>query len=439
MKKRELNNKKFKIAIILITLLVFIGIIVYSVISTEEESKIIIIYHWWTSPSEKAALGGLIEVFNERYQNTTIIATPIAGGAGYAMIDIIKPLVIAGEAPDAFQMHAGYEAKPYYDAGLLDSIDDLWKSENLEKVVPKQVQTMCQFDGHYYSVPVDIHRANLVWYNKKILDKNNITAESINSWNSFFEACEKLKSAGIDYPIQMGKDWTAAHVFESIIASEGIDFYEDWINGKVNSSDNQNLLNAFETFKIYLSYVNPDNSNLEWNQVTERIISGEGAFNIMGDWANGEFKLAGMIYGKDYGTISVPNTKNMYGLVIDTFQHPKGIGSSKSSYKWLRVVSSKEGQDVFNPIKGSISARIDTNLSKYDAYSQKAIFDFINVNYMFPSVVHGSGAPEGFKVKLSEVVSNFILDLNKEKSAKELTDYTNEIKEEYTIVWSLLD
>jgi glucose/mannose transport system substrate-binding protein len=436
-----MKNSKFTFEekIRILTLIVILGIILGTTIyfSLQEEENVLVIYHWWTSPGEKAALDSLINVFNEKYPNVTVVTMPITGGAGYTMLEIIRPLVNTGEAPDAFQMHAGYEAKPYYTAGLLESVDKIWESEELEKVVPKVVQVMCQFDGHYYSVPVDIHRANVIWYNKKILDENKINPYTLTTWNSFFEVCDKLKSVGIKYPIQMGTDWTAVHVFESIIASEGIDFYEDWINGKVTSADDERLLRALETFKKYLSYVNPDNSNLEWNQVTARIISSDGAFNLMGDWANGEFKIAGMTYGVEYGSLIVPGTNNMYGLVIDTFQHPKGIVHPKNSEKWLKVVSSKEGQDAFNPIKGSISARVDTNLSKYDIYSQFAILDFGHIQYMFPSVVHGSGAPENFRIKLRKIIADFVVNQDVEKTAKELTDYTKEISDEYSIEWEL--
>jgi len=334
-------------------------------------------------------------------------------------------------------MHAGYEAKPYFDAGLLDPVNSLWTSEGLEEVIPRVVRVMCQFEGNYYSVPVDIHRANVVWYNKKILDSNNIDTADLTDWDSFFNACDKLKSAGIDYPIQMGTDWTAAHIFESIMASEGIDFYEEWINGKIVSAENEKLLDALKTFKKYLSYVNPDNADLEWNDATERIVLGEGVFNVMGDWANGEFTVMEKVYGVDYETFTVPGTKNMYGLVIDTFQHPKGIAHPVNSERWLKVVASKEGQDAFNPLKGSISARIDTDVSKYGLYSKLAAIDFASAEYMFPSVVHGSGAPESFKVKLKEVMADFVADLDVNKAAKAMTDYTKEISNEYSIEWEL--
>jgi glucose/mannose transport system substrate-binding protein len=68
----------------------------------------------------------------------------------------MKSLVLAGEAPDSFQLHAGYEGKPYYDAGYLDQIDDLWTQQGLSAVMPSVVQDMVKFGGHYYAVPLDI-------------------------------------------------------------------------------------------------------------------------------------------------------------------------------------------------------------------------------------------------------------------------------------------
>jgi len=402
----------------------------------KEEVNALTVFHWWTSGGEKKAIDALASVFMEKYPNVAYMPTSVTGGAGYTMLPVIKSLVLAGEAPDAFQMHAGYEGKPYFDAGLLEPIDYIW-TDDLKAVVPDVVEDMCKFDGHYYAVPVNIHRVNVVWYNKHLLDANGIDPDTLTTWDKFFAACDKLKAAGIEHPIQMGQTWTAAHVFEQIVASEGIDFYEDWVNGKVTSASDPKLLDALNIFKKYMSYVNPDHANLTWDDATKRIIRGEGAFNIMGDWANGEFYVAGMEYGVDYGTFPVPGTGDMYGLCIDCFQHPKGVAHPTNSDRWLRVVASKEGQDAFNPIKGSISARTDSDITKYGAYQKSAIEDFKTVKYMFPSVVHGSGAPEAFKVKLSDIISEFVTDLDVDKAASALTSYTTEISDEYTVVWSL--
>ncbi|MBN2087206.1 carbohydrate ABC transporter substrate-binding protein [Candidatus Peregrinibacteria bacterium] len=405
--------------------------------SAESEIDALTFYHWWTSPGESAAINALIDVFIKKYPDTAVMPTPVTGGGGFSMLGIIKPLVNAGEAPDAFQMHAAYESKPYYDAGLLKQIDDIWESEDLESVIPKIVQDMNKFEGHYYSVPIDIHRSNLVWYNKLLLSQNNINPDNLTTWDLFFNACETLKASGVEYPIQMGESWTASHVFEQIVASMGIDFYEDWVNGKITSLDNPKLLEALRIFNKYLSYVNSDYSELSWNSATARVIEGESAFNIMGDWANGEFKAAKKIYGVDYGVFAVPGTENMYGLVIDTFQHPKGIKHPVNAQRWLKNAASKEGQDAFNPLKGSISARTDSDISKYDAYQQFATSDFLAVRYMFPSVVHGSGAPESFKLNLNDIIVQFLDNRDDEEFISSMTRYIQSISSEYTINWSL--
>lgn len=445
-----MNNKKIvfivlaAVAAVLIigaTLIYFLWpkkpVVVDLVPAPKQEIDILTFYNWWTSPGESAALNALIDVFIEKYPNTVIMPTSVVGGAGYSMLGVVKPLVTAGQAPDAFQMHSGYEGMPYFKAGLLNPVDDIWQSENLAAVIPSVVREMSQFDGHYYSVPVDIHRVNIVWYNKNLLDDNNINVVDLVSWDAFFAACDKLRSAGVKYPIQLGESWTATHVFEQLAASEGIDFYQDLINGKIISADNPRLLNVLNNFNRYLSYTNPDRENLAWNDVVERVANGEGAFNIMGDWANQEFKLAGKIYGIDYGSFPVPGTENFYGLCINTFQRPKNISHPTNADRWLKTIISKEGQDTLNPLKGSISVRTDADISKYDTYQQSAISDFWKAKHMFPSIVHGSGAPQSFKIKLEDIISEFVVNREARKSAAALANYSAIISEEYSIAWSI--
>jgi len=424
-------------AAVIITALV-VGGVVYTITRPPPSADVLEIYHWWTSGGEAKAINALVDVFKAKYPDVGVIQSPVAGGAGYVFKAVIKPLVLAGEAPDAFQMHAGYEGKPYFDGGYLDPITSLWKDEGWEAVVPKVVRDMVTFDGEYYAVPVNIHRPNVVWYNKAVLTANGIDAATLTDWDKFFAACDKLKAAGIT-PISLGDSgkWTDTHVLEQIIASEGIDFYEDWVNGKVTSATDSKLLDALTKFSKYLSYVNTDHAALTWDQATARVIKGEAAFNVMGDWANGEFFVANKVYGTDYGTFPVPGTAGFYGLVIDCFQHPKGVKHPENSLKWLRVVGSKEGQDAFNPIKGSISARTDSDTTKYGAYQKAAIADFKAATHMFPSVAHGSGAPEAFSGKLNDIMGAFVTNKDVNAAAKALTDATKDASADYTTVWSL--
>jgi len=425
-------------AAVIITALV-VGSVVW-VLTRPPEEDVVEIYHWWTSGGEKAAIDALVAVFEDKYPDIFVKQTPVAGGAGYVMKALMKSLVLAGEAPDAFQMHAGYEGKPYFEADYLEPISDLWDAEGWKDVIPDVIEAMVKFDGEYYAVPVNIHRVNVVWYNKPLLDDNDIDPADLTTWSAFFNACDTLVDAGIDHPIALGDTgkWTDTHVLEQIIAGEGIGFYEDWVNGEVTSATDTKLLDALNKFKTYLDYVNPDHAALTWDQAIAKVITGTAAFSVMGDWANGEFLVAEKDYGTDYGTFPTPGTANMYGLCIDCFQHPKGVAHPANSLKWLRVVGSKEGQDAFNPLKGSIACRTDADTTKYGPYQQAAIDDFTTVGtYMYPSVTHGSGAPEAFTAELNDIMSAFVTDKDVNAAAKALTDATKAASDDYTTVWSL--
>ena len=45
---------------------------------------------------------------------------------------------------------------------------------------------------------------------------------------------------------------------------------------------------------------------------------------------------------------------------------PKDSKDQATAKEFLKVLGSVEGQDVFNPLKGSIPARVDADVSKYD-------------------------------------------------------------------------
>ena len=414
-------ESRTKTAILLIIAIAATGGIVGGVtyILTIEEAAsrdidVLEIYHWWTSGGEKDAINALIAVYEGLYPNTTVQQVEIAGGAGYEMRVKIKTLMIAGQPPDTFQIHAGYEWKVFYDAGLLDQIDHVW-TQAIKDVIPDVIEDICKGpDDHYYSVPVNIHRSNVVWFNYQVLNDSRIDPATLTTWPAFFAACDQIidDPNGIDEPVAMGEQWTAAHAFEQVLASQGIDVYEDWINGDIDGATATHypeLLTALEVYENLTNYINSDWTVLSWDSAIATIIAGDAAFAIMGDWANGEFFKALWDYGTEYGTFAVPGTGNMYGLVIDCFEKPKDIDHPTNVDRWLGVVASKAGQDAFNPLKGSIAARTDANLGLYGAYQQAAITDFNTIDasptsYMFPSVIHGSGAPEEFNDGMGPII-----------------------------------
>jgi glucose/mannose transport system substrate-binding protein len=393
-------------------------------------------YHWWTSPSEAAALGALIKAFNQKYPGVAVL--PTAGPAGHrirALFPIIQRLETEKRPLDAFQMNGAYAAQLFYEAGLLSPIDDLWASEKLEQVVPVRVQEFSKFGGHYYAVPVGVHRSNVIWYNKPLLDKHKIDADSLTTWDAFFRAAETLKAAGVDSPIQVGVGWTAAIVFEGMLAGMGMKTFEDWVNGKMTAPRDPRLVKALTLLGRYLEYSNKDHATLAWDAAVRRVMNGESAFCTMGDWANGEFHIGGMSYGKDFGTLLVPGTQGSYGLNVDTFLHPRGLADDAISREWLSVVASREGQDAFNPLKGSIPARRDADISRYDPYQRAAIADLKTARFLYPS--SGSSVPEAFLSQVNQTLEVFANDRDVDKAAAALAGSARTLAGKFSRAWVL--
>jgi glucose/mannose transport system substrate-binding protein len=418
-----------------LAVLLFASSLVVAAPESEAPLGKLTIYHWWTAPSEAAALNALVELFGQKYPDVVVMAAPMPGGGGSRMFPIVKTLVDAKQPPDAFQMNAGYSAQVFFDAGLMSPIDELWRAEGLEKVIPPVIREMNRFDGHYYSVPMNVHRTNLIWYNKALLDKHGIDPATLETWDAFFAATSKLKAAGIASPIQMGATWTASLLFESIMASQGIAVYEDWVNGKIKAADDPRIVVALTTFGRYLTYVNADHGTLGWDVAIKRVMNAESAFCMMGDWANGEFRFAGQKYGKDYGALLVPGTRTMFGLNVDSFLHPRGLANEKNSQLWLKLAASREGQDAFNPLKSSIPARNDADVARYDPYQRSAIADFKAAKSLYPAMAQGS--PVAFNNRVGDVLVAFMADGDVKKAAAALASATAATSGRYTRVWKL--
>jgi glucose/mannose transport system substrate-binding protein len=50
-------------------------------------------------------------------------------------------------------------------------------------------------------------------------------------------------------------------------------------------------------------------SGRDWNLASAMVINGEALFQIMGDWAKGEFVNAGKTAGEDFTCFRVPGTE----------------------------------------------------------------------------------------------------------------------------------
>src|SRR5699024_10398432 len=113
-------------------------------------------------------------------------------------------------------------------------------------------------------------------------------------------------------------------------------------------------------------------------------------------------------------------------VIVDTFGLPKGVEDEESVKEFLKVLGSVEGQDAFNPLKGSIPARVDADESKYDEYGTDTMEDFQNTS-LTPSLAHGSAASEGFLTKVNQEVNIFVTQQDVDQFLEKLQTAANEL------------
>ena len=338
------------------------------------------VFSWWTSGGEAAALAVPIQVLQRQpIPDVEIVNATVAGGGGSAARGVLQTRLAGGDPPDTWQVHPGFELLgQYVDPGYVAPLTSLYESEGWKDVVPEALVDMMTKDGDIYQVTVGVHRGNGLWYNKKLLADNGIEVGDTMSVDEFFAAADKLKAAGVT-PLCVGDSgiWTTAQLFENtLLGVIGPEKYLGLWDGSVSFDDSRGQDRPWKTYGKMLDYQNDDHSALSWDQAVKKLMEGGCAFNSMGDWAYGEFVNAKQKDNEDFGWVSHPGTAGSFMIVADGFVLAKGAPDEDNTMNWLKVIGSKEAQEAFNPLKGSICARTDCDRAKFGAYHNWSMDSF---------------------------------------------------------------
>jgi glucose/mannose transport system substrate-binding protein len=363
----------------------------------------LVVGSWWTAGGEADGLNGMFAIYGQQYPDVEVVNATVAGGSGVNFKAVIKPRLIGGNPPDTFQLHAGMEVESYSPEQYLAPVDDIYASEGLEQVFPPDLLALLKYKDHYWGVPVNIHRSNVLWYNQAVFEANGVTPPT--TFAEFQQVADKLKAAGIQ-PYVMGtkEGWESAHVFEDVLAGTlGADGYRGLWTGATPWTD-AGVTQALENYKMMLSYVNADHPALTWSEAGEFLVSGKGGMMIMGDWTDGWFTSKAFT---GYGWAPPPGTQGTFVALSDSFSLPKDAPDMENARNWLKVAGSKAGQEAFNPKKGSICARTDCDPNLFNAYLQSAMKDWA-ADAIVPSMHHGAAAIESWVTDYDTAMQLFV-------------------------------
>jgi len=387
------------------------------------------VLHWWTSGGEAAALKVLKDDFASN--GGEWLDMPVTGGGGDAANVALKARIVAGDPPSASQIK-GPTIQEYDQEGVVApyNIDAIAQAEGWDNLLDPMIAAVhkCQNNsGPYCAAPVNIHRIDWIWANKEVFDNNGLSMPT--TWDELNAAADTLQAAGIIPFAHGGQAWQDATVFEAVaMGVGGNNYYKNcYVKLEENCLRSETTVKVFDQMRKLQGYTDEGSPGRDWNVATGMVIEGKAGFQIMGDWAKGEFTAAGKSPGWDYMCVPTPSN-NGYLYNVDSFVFYKTSDPDKVEGQKLlaKLMMGKNFQKVFNLYKGSIPARLDVPMDEFDDCAKKSNADIKTSGAsggLLPSFAHGMAQGNTIKSALQDVITeHFNSDMSSVDAANALAD-----------------
>ncbi len=392
-------------------------------ISSVASAQEVEVLHWWTSGGEAAALNVLREDLAGGGIGWTDM--PVAGGGGSDAMTVLRARVTAGDPPTAVQM-LGFAIQDWAAEGALADLNALAEEQNWNEVVPEALQRFSTYEGNWVAAPVNVHSTNWVWANTALMEELGI--EQPETWEDFVAALQTAQDAGYTALAHGGQAWQDATVFDSIaMGAGGPEFYQAaFVDLDPDALGGAEMVEAFNRMATLRGFVDDNFSGRDWNLASAMVINGEALFQIMGDWAKGEFVNAGLTAGEEFQCFRVPGSEGTVTFNSDQFAmfNVDDEGDQASQVAMASAVMSPEFQIAFNVVKGSAPARTDIDASAFDACGQAAMADLAaagEAGTLFGSMAHGHANPPSIQNAMYDVITaHFNGEFDAETAAAEM-------------------
>ncbi|RDL51397.1 putative sugar-binding periplasmic protein [Ensifer sp. M14] len=328
--------------------------------------------HWWTSGGEAAAVAELAKAFDATGNHWVDGAI---AGAGSTARPIMVSRITGGDPMAATQFNHGRQAEELVQAGLMRDLTDIATKEKWKDIIkPASLLDSCTIDGKIYCAPVNIHSWQWLWLSNAAFKTAGV--EVPKNWDEFVAAAPALEKAGIVPLAVGGQAWQAAGAFDVLmVAIAGKDTFQ-----KVFGDKDEEVAAGPEIAKVFKAAddarrMSKGTNVQDWNQATNMVITGKAGGQIMGDWAQGEFQLAGQKAGTDYTCLPGLGVNEVISTGGDAFYFPllKDEEKSKAQEVLASTLLNPATQVAFNLKKGSLPVRGDVDLAAANDCMKKGL------------------------------------------------------------------
>jgi len=280
--------------------------------------------------------------------------------------------------PPAAATAQGQNVLEYANQGSLGEINEIAAKEGFEQLIAPELLPYTKVNGNWVSVPFNMHRENMLYINKKVLDQYG--GKVPQDWDQFVALLGQIKSGGKVIPLALGgDDWQEAEIFTDIMIGQGgVSFYKDAIlKLDKDTLGGPKMLAAFDTLRKVLGYTDPNRTGRDWAIATGMVARGEAAMQFQGNWAAGDLIHAGLEPNKDFLCVTAPGNGHTFDFLTDflvAFKQPNDQAKANQA-ALIEIVMDKKIQEDFNKKKGSIPARLDASSDGFNACSKQDFAD----------------------------------------------------------------
>lgn len=348
---------------------------------SDDHPQLVELFSWWTAPGEAEALQALVDSHKLVEPNARIFNA--AAASGTRAQQILDERLAKNDPPDLFQENA-HDVRAFLkqNPGKLQALDGLFDSLGLRQKVLPEVINDVSIDGHIYSLPLNIHRENALFYNKALFAQHGISPP--NTLHELLRACETLKAAGVTPIATSHQGWILRIMFNSIaLGKMGSELYYQYFKG-MRAPEEPALREAINTFGDVLEkYTNADagEDGFGWTNAAQAVYNGDAAMFMHGDWTTGHLTQLGWKPDVDFGVIGSPGASDMFLYGIDVFALPAGAKSDEAARDFLSTFASTSGQVSFNRLKGSSPIRFDVPRERMTGVGRATLADLEHARF----------------------------------------------------------
>ena len=367
----------------------------------------------WSAGSDGAAITALGKKFEERggvWQHSPV------PGFTTEMMNKLRAQILGGDPPACSQLK-GPEIAAWSKIAPTVNLDAVVAAAGYEKVVAPDLARIHKPGGKWAAMPLQIYRTNTLFVSKRAMDR--VKADKLpTNWAEFNALAEKMKAAGIAYPLANGGSRPDdGQKFEAALAGISPTVYRAAImNLDEKALKGPEMHAAFVQLRKLADWMDPNTASQAYAVHLPQFVAGDMGMMIQGGWAQGVllnagFKLDDFIIGPGPSD----NGKPVFLLNADAFifWQRKEADLQAGQKLMAELVMDPAIQTMYSQITGSIPVRTDVDLSgpgwsdgqREAAATLKAA---VAANQSVLSLAHNMAQENGMTAAMIDVITEYV-------------------------------